>query len=231
MHFNAISMLTSIISPAWRASTHRVQFRFGLESGGAWPPSPDGRTPWSVQWVFKRNSSLAPRQVIWFYASLCALSLGLAIVFWLQGATMVMPFAWIEMLLVGAALLVYARHAADSERIDLLEDGLTVENVSGSRVERVAFNPGWVRVEPRHGDRSLIELSGQGRRISVGRFVRPELRVQLADELRWSLRRWQQRAGRGARRDEQSADDRAARDLRPGVNDKSSSDPVNTRES
>jgi len=48
-----------------------------------------------------------------------------------------------------------------------------------------------VRVEPELGDRSLIELSGQGRRIAVGRFVRPELRRQLADELRWALRRWQ----------------------------------------
>jgi uncharacterized membrane protein len=44
-------------------------------------------------------------------------------------------------------------------------------------------------VEPEHGDGSLIELSGQGQRIVVGRFVRPELRRQLADELRWALRR------------------------------------------
>jgi len=224
-------MLTSIISPAWRASSHKVQFRFGHETGAVWTDGAKARTPWSVAWVFKRNSSLAPRQVMWFYASLCVLSLGLAGIFWLRGATMVMPFAWIEMLLVGAALLVYARHAADSERIDLREDRLTVENTSGSRVERVAFNPGWLRVEPRHGDRSLIELSGQGRRISVGRFVRPELRVQLADELRWSLRRWQQRAGRHARRDDRFADVRAAGDLRAGADDESSSDPVNPRES
>lgn len=224
-------MLTSIISPAWRASSHRVQFRFGRETGAAWAGGEKTRTPWSVVWVFRRNSSLAPRQVLWFYASLCVLSLGLAGIFWLRGATMVMPFAWIEMVVVGVALLVYARHAPDSERIDLREDRLTVENTSGSRVERVAFNPGWVRVEPRHGDRSLIELSGQGRRISVGRFVRPELRVQLADELRWSLRRWQQRAGRGARRDEQTADERSARDLRSGADDESFGDPVNPRES
>ena len=224
-------MLTSIISPAWRSSTHRVQFRFGRESGAAWPQGQDARTPWSVQWVFKRNSSLAPRQVIWFYASLCVLSLGLAALFWLQGATMVMPFAWLEMLLVGAALLVYARHAADSERIDLLEDRLTVENTSGSRVERVAFNPGWVRVEPRHGDRSLIELSGQGGRIAVGRFLRPELRVQLADELRWALRRWQQRAGRSARQDGQVAGERVAAALHPGVNDETYGGPVIPRES
>lgn len=224
-------MLTSIISPAWRASTHRVQFRFGREAGGAWPDGAAARVPWSVQWVFKRNSSLAPRQVMWFYASLCVLSLGLAAVFWLRGATMVMPFAWLEMAIVGIALLVYARHAADSERIRLLDDRLTVENTFGTRVERAAFNPGWVRVEPRHGDRSLIELSGQGGRIAVGRFLRPELRVQLADELRWALRRWQQRAGRDARPDGQLADATPGADARPGVNDETYGDPVLPRES
>ena len=116
--------------------------------------------------------------------------------FWAQGVRFVMPFAWLELLAFGAALLVYARHAADSESIALSGDVLTVELASGSRVRRVAFQPHWVRVEPRQGDRSLIELSGQGQRVSVGRFVRPELRRLLAEELRWALRRWQQRSVR-----------------------------------
>ena len=49
--------------------------------------------------------------------------------------------------------------------------------------------PTWVRVEPADRDGSLIELSGEGRHIAVGRFVRPELRPALADELRAALRR------------------------------------------
>jgi uncharacterized membrane protein len=92
---------------------------------------------------------------------------------------------------IAAALLVYSRHASDRELIRLQPGRLTVEHVFGRHVERAEFAPAWVRVEPEHGDRSLIELSGQGQRIAVGRFVRPELRRQLADELRWALRRWQ----------------------------------------
>lgn len=126
-----------------------------------------------------------------FFASLSALSLGIGLFFWVQGATLVMPFAWLEMLALGAALLIYARHAADSESIRLQAGRLTVEHVSGRRVERAEFASSWVRVEPEHGERSLIELTGQGQRIAIGRFVRPELRRQLADELRWALRRWQ----------------------------------------
>jgi uncharacterized membrane protein len=156
--------------------------RFGHESSGA-------AGEWTVEWNLKRNCSLAPRQLLVWYFALCALSLSVASYFWWLGARMVMPFAWLEVLAVGAAMLVYARHAADNECIALRGDRLTVEYASGSRVERVEFQPRWVRVERKEDDGSLVELSGQGRRVAVGRYVRPELRRQLADELRMALRR------------------------------------------
>ena len=101
--------MTAFISsaPGLHASPHR-HLQFGSESGSA-----DG----SVQWLLKRNCALAPRQLLTFYASLCAASLAIAGVFWSHGAVLVMPFAGIEMLGVGSALLLYARHAADSELI------------------------------------------------------------------------------------------------------------------
>lgn len=158
--------------------------RFGVES------SADGG---SVQWLLKRNCSLAPSQLLAFYASLCLVSLAIAVLCWRQGATLVMAFAGLELLAVGSALLSYARHAADRETICLQGSSLSVERITGSRTERVEFAPDWVRVEPKSNDRSLIELSGQGRRIWIGRFVRPDLRRLLADELRWALWRWQGR--------------------------------------
>ncbi len=158
-----------------------IALRFGRESGAA------GEV--GIEWLLRRNCSLAPRQLLGFYVALCGLSLGVAAFLWTQGARLVMPFAWLEVLAVGVAMLVYARHAADSERIALRADRLTVERASGTRLERVEFQPEWVRVEPRTDDQSLVELSGQGRSIAVGRFVRPELRAQLANELRSALRR------------------------------------------
>ena len=186
-------MSASTLPAPFRIALQPSGFRFGLES-----PLDEGGGPGPVVWLLKRNCSMAPRHLLWFYASLCTLSLGIAAMLWNQGAKMVMPFAALELLLLGAALLVYARHAADSERIALTGDELTVEHASGSQVRRVSFQPQWVRVEPQRGDRSLIELSGQGQRIAVGRFVRPEFRRQLAEELRWALRRWQQRNVREA---------------------------------
>ena len=144
----------------------------------------------NIVWFLRRNCSVTPAQLGWFYASLCAVSLGIAVLFWLQGATLILPFAWLELGAIGVAFLLYARHAADGERISLQGRRLVVELESGGHVQRAEFDPSWVRVEPRTGDRSLIEVSGRGRSVSVGRYVRPELRPLLAQELRSALREW-----------------------------------------
>lgn len=142
----------------------------------------------TIQWFLRRNCAVTPTQLGWFYLSLCVVSLGIGAVFWSQGAVLVLLFAWVELLAVGAAFLLYARHAADGERISLQDGRLVVEFENAGRLERAEFRREWVRVEPRLGDRSLIEVSGQGRTIKVGRFVRPELRPVLAKEIRMALR-------------------------------------------
>ncbi len=177
-------MSATLIHPSIVRAPALSPLRFGRESfaGEA-----------SVQWVLKRNCSITPRQMLWFFGSLCLVSLAIGTFFWQQGATLVMPFAWLELMAVAAALFVYTRHATDSEHIELQPGRLIVQHACGRQVHRVEFVPAWVRVEPESGDGSLVELSGQGLRICVGRFVRPELRRQLAEELRWALRRWQSR--------------------------------------
>ncbi|MDP9606039.1 UNVERIFIED_ORG: putative membrane protein [Variovorax paradoxus] len=142
----------------------------------------------SIQWFLKRNCSVTPGQLGWLYASLCVVSLGIGTLFWLHGAPMVLPFAWLELAAVGFAFMVYARHATDGEKIALQEGRLVVELENGGHYERTEFLPHQVRIEPQTGDRSLIEVSGQGRSVRVGRYVRPELRAALAREIRMALR-------------------------------------------
>ncbi len=142
----------------------------------------------NIHWFLKRNCSVTPAQLGWLYASLCVVSLGIGTFFWFQGAVLILPFAGIELAAVGIAFLAYARHAGDGERISLKGRRLVVELENAGRLQRAEFNRDWVRVEPGAGDRSLIELSGQGRRVNVGRYVRPELRPVLAQEIRRALR-------------------------------------------
>lgn len=142
----------------------------------------------NIHWLLKRNCSVTPSQLSRFYALLCVVSLGIGVFFWFQGARLILPFAWLELAAVGAAFVVYARHATDGERISLQGTELVVELENAGRLERAAFRREWVRIEPKKDDWSLIEVFGQGRSVQVGRYVRPELRPALARELRMALR-------------------------------------------
>ncbi len=141
-----------------------------------------------VSWRLQRNCSVTPAQLLGVYLMLCAVSVTIGVFFWVQGAAMVLAFAGLELLAVGVAFLVYARHATDGEWISLQGASLVVERETAGRRERAEFERQWVRVEPKAGEHSLIELSGRGRRMEVGRFVRPELRQVLAGEIRRALR-------------------------------------------
>lgn len=141
-----------------------------------------------MQWTLKRNCSVTPAQLGYLYASLCILSMGVSAMFWSLGATLVLPFALLELVAVGMAFLVYARHATDNERISLLEGRLVVEWETAGHSQRCEFAREWVRVEPRQDEGQLIEVRGGGKSVRVGRFVRSDLRPVLAREIRQALR-------------------------------------------
>ena len=175
-------MTATLASSPWSgpAVAARTAWRFGrrLEDSAVQ----------GMQWEMKRNCSITPRELVVVYLSLCAVSLTIAAGFWWVGAPTVMAFAGLELLLLGAAMLVYARHATDCETITLAGRELAIEHRCGQGVERASFRAEWVRVEPASDDGSLVEVSGEGRHARVGRYVRPEWRAQLAQELRLALR-------------------------------------------
>lgn len=160
-------------------------WRFGREvqlagAGGLHP---------ALQWVLKRNCSITPRQLGAVYLSLCLLALAISAGFWWQGARVVTAFAGVELLCVGIALFVYARHAGDREVLTLAGRRLAVEQCDGRRTACAEFDAEWLHVEPAAAQGSLVELSGQGQHVRVGRFLRPEVRGAFAQELRRALRR------------------------------------------
>jgi uncharacterized membrane protein len=149
----------------------------------------DGAALQALQWRMARQGSFAGGQLLLVYLALCALSLGIGVAFWSFGASAVLPLAGVELLLLGAALWVCTRHAGDAETITLAARELRIEHQCGRGLETAAFRAEWVRVEPAHGEGSLVEVTGQGQRVRVGRYLRPELRMALARELRLALRR------------------------------------------
>jgi uncharacterized membrane protein len=143
---------------------------------------------WPSHWSFHRALSFSPRQMNRVCFGLCVglAGLTLADVAWMMAD--LWPLFGLTMALLIWATLAWSRHAADCDVIALRPDLLRVERHRGGQVERTEFNPRWVRVEPTHDDRSLICLSGGGKRVSVGAFVQRAQRRRLADEIRWALR-------------------------------------------
>lgn len=141
---------------------------------------------WTCCWVFRRNCSISPRQLMLVFGGLSATSLMVAGSAWMAGGTLVFPFAGLELIALAAAMFVYARHAADRECVRLAPDRLQVEWENAGVVESVQFNPRWVRLSQPEG--GLIELSSSGRKVYIGRYMRPERREMVLRDLRAALR-------------------------------------------
>lgn len=139
-----------------------------------------------MHWILQRNCSVTPGQLAATFAALGAVSLAVAGFFWFQGAVLVLPFALLELAALATAFVVYARHAADSERVSLQNGRLIVEQETAGRVRRSEFVKEWVRIEPRSRG-NLVEVRSGGLSVQVGRYLRPELRPVLAREIRQAL--------------------------------------------
>lgn len=140
-------------------------------------------------WLMKRNCSVSPRQFVLFYASLAVVSLAIAASMMWRGAWLVMPFTGVELLAVGAAFTIYARHAIDYERIRLFPHRLVIERMDAQRLTQIEFNPRWVRVEAGANPRDPIRLVSRGQTVVVGQHLAQYQRVQFARTLRASLMR------------------------------------------
>jgi uncharacterized membrane protein len=141
--------------------------------------------------TLQRNCSMTPRQVARAYGVLCTLSLAVALAFFLHGVWIVLAFSLLELSCVGLALLLYARHALDRERIALSSDCLLVECVQAEVHSQALLDPLWTRVlttTDATARRHLITLESRGVRVEVGRFVNEAQRRQVARELRLALR-------------------------------------------
>ncbi|WP_157263569.1 DUF2244 domain-containing protein [Azohydromonas aeria] len=171
--------MTATVAPSpWPTPAARKNWQFGCELD-------DGR---GLRWVLGRNGALGPRRHLRAWSLAGAVTLAVTLFFWWQGVSMAAALAAGELALLGTVLLLYARHAADRELLTLADGALVVEHRCGARTERMEFRAARVRVEPARAQGSLVELSGEGRQMRVGRYLRPELRLQLAQELRRALR-------------------------------------------
>ncbi|RJF97624.1 DUF2244 domain-containing protein [Noviherbaspirillum saxi] len=141
----------------------------------------------SREWILRRNCSITPRQLMMVYAALCTTSLLIAIVFALRGAWYILGFAMLEMLAIGIAFFLYARHAIDREHIALSDGCLLIELIQVEQVRQFRLDPRYTRVEPPEFAGELVSLEARGIKVEVGRYLTEWKRRELARELRSAL--------------------------------------------
>ncbi|MBO9536562.1 DUF2244 domain-containing protein [Herbaspirillum sp.] len=139
------------------------------------------------EWVLKRNCSIAPRQLAWVFAILCAASLTVALAFTVHGAWTILIFSVIELAAVGIAFLAYARHATDREYVALSDDCLVVELTRAGKASRTKLDLRRARIDFPVARQSLVGLEGPGMRVEVGRFMSEWKRCEFARELEREL--------------------------------------------
>lgn len=118
------------------------------------------------------------------FGSLAALSVVIAAAFAALGAWPILPFAGIEVLVLGLAWRWSLRHAADFERVAVEGERVVLDAGGASGWRRVEFQRYWARLvvkESAPGYR--IALTSHGREVEVGRYLGESRRRELAREL------------------------------------------------
>jgi uncharacterized membrane protein len=125
---------------------------------------------------------MSPKALAGVFAALALVVLLIGAGFALVGAWLVLPFAGLEVLLLGGAYVAYGRHAADYERLEIEPGGVKVEVAQAHRVARYRLVNAKVSVED-----GRVVLRDAKEELEVGRYLGAEARVELAAELQKRL--------------------------------------------
>ena len=135
--------------------------------------------------TLKRNCSISPSGLAGVFVALAVLVLAIGTGFAIAGAWLILPFAGLEVLLLGGAFVLHARHATDYERIALERGSLRVEVAQGRRLARYELDARRLRVDV---DGTRVVLRGAQEALELGRHLDERSRIALGVELKKRLR-------------------------------------------
>lgn len=154
--------------------------------------TPEGDTGEDLRVIVRPNRALSLRGMTALFAGLAVVVLTIGFGFVLLGAWPILPFAGLEMALVGAVLYRLLRHANDHEQIIVGRERVTVIRRRGSREWRDDFPRYWIKVtlERRRGwYPSRLKLGSHGRFVVIGADVSEEERESLSATLNEALQK------------------------------------------
>jgi len=150
----------------------------------------DSKRNWRI--VIRPNRSLTRRQLQLVFVVIAAVCLGIASVFAAFGMWPVLPFAGLEVLVVGIGFYLSAVGGQEREIVSVVHDIVAVERDRRTRPERVELNRTWLQVRLLRSRLrwypSRLVLRSHGKDVELGGFLNEDERRQLAGELRHAIR-------------------------------------------
>jgi uncharacterized membrane protein len=134
------------------------------------------------------NCALTTQAARRFLLGIAVITFAIALFFTAKGLWPILPFAGLEIALLGWALRASLRRGEEREFIVVSDDSVVVEQVGRKGLSRTVFPRHWARVKlcgpsrAPHPSRLLIESHGRG--CEVGRFLTEDERRGLAAQLR-----------------------------------------------
>ena len=137
--------------------------------------------------VVMPNKAMPWHQLVWIYCVIASFTIGVALGFFSQGLTLVLPFAGLEVVALGAALYISAWRGGVKEVISVTEDNIRIEIGHDSPEQCHELKRVWAQVvleRPwNNWYPSRLLIRSHGRQVEIGRFLNESERQGLAKEL------------------------------------------------
>ena len=137
--------------------------------------------------VVMPNKAMPWHQLIWVYSVMASFTIGIALGFFSQGLTLVLPFAGLEVVALGAALYISAWRGGVKEVISVTGDKIRIEIGHDSPEQRYELNRVWAQVVLQcpwnNWYPSRLFIRSHRRQVEIGRFLNEAERQGLAREL------------------------------------------------
>ncbi len=143
--------------------------------------------------VLRPHRSLSKVGFLILMAVVVVFSFAAGVVFLLRGAWPVFGFTGLEVVMVYVAFKMNYRDGKVVETLQLRDQELLVRRIDPKgRIASWTFQPNWLRVRmddpPEH--ESQLTLTSHGRTLTIGAFLTPEERLEVAKELRAAIGKW-----------------------------------------
>ena len=134
------------------------------------------------------NRAMSWQHIMMFYFAIATITLAIAINFYTQGLTLILPFAGLELAALGVVLYISAWRSNIKEVISISGEKIKIEIGRDAPEEVYEFDKVWAKIVLQKSWNnwypSRLLLRSHGRQIELGKFLNEQERQCLEVELK-----------------------------------------------